>query len=171
MTSQIRQNYDSECEALINKQINMEFFASYTYLSMGAYFARDDVALEGFAKFFYDSSAEENTHARKLIDYQNLRGGRVVFQDISRPSVDSWDSAVEAMKAALQLEKDVNESLLGIHGSASKKNDPQLCDFLESEYLQEQVDGIKKIGTLLTRMKSVGPGVGMHLLDQELLKA
>ncbi|QQP53185.1 Ferritin, partial [Caligus rogercresseyi] len=162
MTSQIRQNYDSECEALINKQINMEFFASYTYLSMGAYFARDDVALEGFAKFFYDSSAEENTHARKLIDYQNLRGGRVVFQDISRPSVDSWDSAVEAMKAALQLEKDVNESLLGIHALPPRRT--------IHSYATSWMDGIKKIGTLLTRMKSVGPGVGMHLLDQELLR-
>ncbi|CAB4054559.1 FTH1 [Lepeophtheirus salmonis] len=170
MSSQIRQNYDSECEALINKQINMELFASYTYLSMGAYFSRDDVALEGFAKFFYESSSEENTHARNLINYQTLRGGRVVFQDISRPNVETWASPVEAMEAALQLEKDVNASLLNVHGSASKKEDPQLCDFLESDYLKEQVDGIKKIGTLLTRMKRVGPGVGMHLIDQELLK-
>jgi len=34
MTSQVRQNYHEECEALINKQINMEFYASYVYLSM-----------------------------------------------------------------------------------------------------------------------------------------
>ena len=34
MASKIRQNYHEECEALINKQINMEFYASYVYLSM-----------------------------------------------------------------------------------------------------------------------------------------
>ena len=34
MGSKIRQNYHEECEALINKQINMEFYASYVYLSM-----------------------------------------------------------------------------------------------------------------------------------------
>jgi ferritin heavy chain len=34
MTSIIRQNFTEECEALINKQINMELYASYVYLSM-----------------------------------------------------------------------------------------------------------------------------------------
>ena len=32
--SRIRQNFHEECEALINKQINMELYASYVYLSM-----------------------------------------------------------------------------------------------------------------------------------------
>ena len=34
MTSPIRQNFHEECEALINKQINMEMYASYVYLAM-----------------------------------------------------------------------------------------------------------------------------------------
>ena len=34
MTSVVRQNFHEECEALINKQINMELYASYVYLSM-----------------------------------------------------------------------------------------------------------------------------------------
>ena len=32
--SLVRQNFHEECEALINKQINMELYASYVYLSM-----------------------------------------------------------------------------------------------------------------------------------------
>ena len=48
--SVVRQNFHAESEALINKQINMELYASYAYLSMSAYFDRDDVALHGFAK-------------------------------------------------------------------------------------------------------------------------
>ena len=32
--SVIRQNFHSESEALLNKQINMELYASYVYLSM-----------------------------------------------------------------------------------------------------------------------------------------
>ncbi len=32
--SRIRMNFHEETEALINKQINMEFYASYVYLSM-----------------------------------------------------------------------------------------------------------------------------------------
>merc|ERR1712060_179426 len=34
--SKIRQNYHEDCEALINKQINMEFYASYVYLSLSS---------------------------------------------------------------------------------------------------------------------------------------
>ena len=36
----VRQNYHTETEGLINKQINMELYASYVYLSMSAYFDR-----------------------------------------------------------------------------------------------------------------------------------
>ena len=32
--SRVRQNYREECEAEINRQINMEFYASFVYLSM-----------------------------------------------------------------------------------------------------------------------------------------
>lgn len=34
MNPKMRQNYHEDCEAAINKQINMELYASYTYLSM-----------------------------------------------------------------------------------------------------------------------------------------
>jgi len=33
-TSQIRQNFTNDCEAAINKQINIELHASYVYQSM-----------------------------------------------------------------------------------------------------------------------------------------
>merc|ERR1711874_418761 len=41
----------------------------------------------------------------------------------------------QAMEAALELEKTVNQSLLDIHKVAGDKGDGHLCDFLESEYL------------------------------------
>jgi ferritin heavy chain len=50
--SRIRMNYSAEVEAEINRQINMELSASYLYLAIGVFFARDDQALHGFAKFF-----------------------------------------------------------------------------------------------------------------------
>lgn len=34
MSSQVRQNYQEACEAAINRQVNMELYASYVYLSM-----------------------------------------------------------------------------------------------------------------------------------------
>ena len=51
-SSACRQNYAAECEAGVNKQINMELYANYVYTSMAFYFERDDVSLLGFAKYF-----------------------------------------------------------------------------------------------------------------------
>ncbi|XP_053397081.1 soma ferritin-like [Mercenaria mercenaria] len=124
--SRPRQNYHQDCEAGINKQINMELHASYAYQSMAFYFDRDDVALPGFSKFFSHSSSEEREHAQKLMKYQNKRGGRVVLQNIQKPDRDEWGSGLDAMKAALQLEKTVNQALLDLHKIASNHEDPQV---------------------------------------------
>lgn len=51
---------------------------------------------------------------------------------------------------------DVNKSLLNLHKVAEENNDPQLCDFIESEYLEEQVEAIKKIADLVTQLNRVG---------------
>eukprot|EP00092_Neocalanus_flemingeri_P017343 GFUD01018758.1.p1 GENE.GFUD01018758.1~~GFUD01018758.1.p1 ORF type:complete len:171 (+),score=55.28 GFUD01018758.1:173-685(+) len=168
MASKIRQNYHEESEALINKQINMEFYASYVYLSMASYFNRDDQALHGFASFFQKNSNEEREHGMKLMNYQSKRGGRVVFQDIAKPSSMEWGTPVDAMEAALELEKTVNQSLLDIHKVSGTKGDAHLCDFLETEYLTEQVEGIKEIGDMITKIKRAGDGLGLHIMDKEI---
>ncbi|KAH9518502.1 hypothetical protein Btru_016964 [Bulinus truncatus] len=167
--SQCRQNYHADCEAGINRQINMELYASYTYQSMAFYFDRDDVALPGFHKFFKKQSEEEREHAEKLMKYQNKRGGRIVLQDIKKPDRDEWASGLEAMQVALQLEKSVNQSLLDLHKLCTSHEDPQMADFLESEYLEEQVESIKKIGDYITNLKRVGTGLGEYMFDKETL--
>ena len=47
---------------------------------------------------------------------------------------------MSAMELALALEKLVNEKLHNLHSVATRCNDPQLTDFVESEFLQEQVN-------------------------------
>eukprot|EP00091_Calanus_sinicus_P001979 TRINITY_DN11_c0_g1_i7.p1 TRINITY_DN11_c0_g1~~TRINITY_DN11_c0_g1_i7.p1 ORF type:complete len:113 (-),score=34.21 TRINITY_DN11_c0_g1_i7:8-346(-) len=103
--SKVKQNFHSDSEALINKQINMELYASYVYLSMSSYFARDDIALLGFSKRFRDASNEEKEHAELLIDYQNMRGGRVVFREIAKPTCDEWGQPWRPLKPALSLRR------------------------------------------------------------------
>lgn len=115
--SLIRQNFHAEIEAGINKQINLELYASYVYHSMAFYFDRDDVAFPGFCKFFKHQSDEEREHAEKLMSYQNKRGGRIVLKDIQRPEKDEWGTPLQALQTALTLEKNVNQSLLALHGS------------------------------------------------------
>lgn len=167
--SQPRQNYHVEAEAGINKQINLELYASYVYQSMAFYFDRDDVALKGFHKFFKKQSEEEREHAEKLMKYQNKRGGRIVLQNIQKPDRDEWGTGLEAMQAALQLEKNVNQSLLDLHKVATTHDDPQMCDFIEENYLEEQVKSIKEISEFITNLKRVGPGLGEYMFDKETL--
>jgi ferritin heavy chain len=166
--SRPRQNFHQDSEAGINRQINMELYASYVYQSMSFYFDRDDVALKGFAKFFKESSDEERGHAEKLMKYQNKRGGRVVLQPIQKPDRDEWGCGLEAMEAALALEKTVNQALLDLHKVADGHGDAQMCDFLESEYLEEQVEAIKDISDRITNIKRVGTGLGEWHYDKEL---
>lgn len=167
--SAIRQNYSEDCEALVNKQINMELYASYVYQSMAFHFDRDDIALDGFANYFKTESGEEREHAEKFMKYQNSRGGRIVLQDIKAPAVE-WESHVKALEEALALEKKVNESLLNLHKVASDNNDAHLADFLEANYLDEQVEAINKLGKMIVNAKRCGDGLGIYQFNLHTMK-
>ncbi|XP_018493867.1 ferritin heavy chain, oocyte isoform isoform X1 [Galendromus occidentalis] len=149
-----RQNFHADCEAAINNQINMELYASYVYLSMAFYFDRDDVAFKNIKKYFLKASEEEREHATKLMEYQNMRGefifsktryanlfldsesahptcnritgGRIILRSINKPAKDEWGNLAEAFSSALELEKQVNQSLLELHKLAGERNDPQV---------------------------------------------
>lgn len=47
------------------------------------YFDRDDVALPKFSSFFLERSVKEGEQAEKLLEYQNMRGGRILLQTIA----------------------------------------------------------------------------------------
>ncbi|XP_015266811.1 PREDICTED: ferritin light chain, oocyte isoform-like [Gekko japonicus] len=156
MNSQVHQNYDTKSEAGVNSLVNQFFRASYTYLSLGYYFTRDDVALSKFASFFRHLSEEKHKQAEKLLTLQNRRGGRVFLQDVKKPEQDEW-------------EKNVNQALLDLHKIASHHVDPHMCDFLETQYLDEEVKLIKKLGdhlTYLKRVRASEDGLGEYLFDR-----
>jgi hypothetical protein len=53
---------------------------------------------------------------------------------------------------------DVNKSLLNLHKLADGNDDPQLTDFIEGKYLEEQVQAIKKLADMVTQLNRVGEG-------------
>nr|GLL30903.1 ferritin-3, chloroplastic-like [Ipomoea trifida] len=168
-----RHKFKDACEDAINDQINVEYSISYVYHAMYAYFDRDNVALKGIAKFFKDSSEEERQHAEKLMDYQNKRGGKVMLHTLLMPLSDfdhqEKGDALYAMELALSLEKLTNEKLLKLHKVADEHNDTQLTDFVEEEFLAEQVESIKKISEYVAQLRRVGNGHGVWHFDQMLL--
>ncbi|KAF7845279.1 ferritin-2, chloroplastic [Senna tora] len=172
--SMARLNYEDECEAALNEQINVEYNVSYVYHSMYAYFGRDNIALRGLSKFFKESSEEEREHAEKLMKYQNIRGGRVLLHAIKNPPSEfehnEKGDALYAMELALSLEKLTNEKLLNVHSVADRNKDPELAHFIESEYLDEQVEAIKKIAEYVAQLRMVGKGHGSEceLLEEHV---
>jgi len=89
-------------------------------------------------------------------------------QDIAKAKTDDWSSALKAVEAQLELEKQVHEALLELHNTASSNNDPQLTDFIEGEFLKGQVEDQKEIGDLITKLRNLKEGLGVHILDKEL---
>jgi len=163
----VRFNYHEDNEGLVNRQINLELYASYAYMALAHHFDRHDVALKGHYKFFKKMADEENEHAQKFMAYQNKRGGTIVLLDIQKPTLQSWNSPLEAHETALQLEKDVYQALLELHAFACKHNDPHLSNYLEDEFLDEQVKSIKEYAEYITNLKRVGPGLGEYIFDKE----
>jgi len=163
-----RQNFAETPEMLLSKQVQIELTASHAYLTMAAYFDRADVALPGFKKWAMEQSEEEREHATKFIEYLNLRGGEYVPVDIAAPDTITWSSALDAMKTALRMEMEVNRALLNLHAAADEAKDPQMCDFVESTFLTEQVESIKKVATLVRQLIRAGPGLGEYQVDQKI---
>ncbi len=88
---------------------------------------------------------------------------------MKRPDSDEYGNGMNGLVTALALEKKVNQSLLDLHALASKHSDAHLADYLEGEFLGEQVDAIKEYGDMITKLKRAGPeGLGEYLFDKDL---
>ena len=171
-TSLARQNFSDACEAALNDQINIEFNVSYVYHALHAYFDRDYIGLPGMAKYFKAQSQEEREHAELFMEYLNKRGGKVKLQSIMMPDMEFAGSAsgdaLYAMELTLSLEKLVNEKLLSLHKTAEDSCDPQMTDFIEGNFLDEQVQAIKDVSTMVSQLRRVGQGHGVYHFDLQL---
>ncbi|XP_062039779.1 ferritin heavy chain-like [Lepus europaeus] len=168
-SSRVRHNYHPESEAAVNSHIHLLLYASYVALSMAFYFDQDDVALKGFARYFLKRSQIERERAEKLLKMQSQRGGRIVFQDIEKPERSDWEGGLQAMEVAFDLAMSINQSLLDVHDVATSRDDAHLCHFLETNYLDQQVQDIKELGNHLTNLHKMGTqnrGMTEYLFDR-----
>ncbi|XP_052831730.1 soma ferritin [Octopus bimaculoides] len=132
--SRPRQNFSKACEEGINKQINLELYASYVYQSMVSH--------------------------HSVVSF--------LFCSLVKPAHDAWGGGLRAVEISLDLEKDVNAALLKLHKIAEESGDPQMMDFIESEFLGEQVDDIKLLSDHITNLERVGKGLGEYIFDKNL---
>ncbi|KAF6251063.1 ferritin-like superfamily [Scenedesmus sp. NREL 46B-D3] len=124
------------------------------------------------AAFFKAGSEEEREHAELLMQYQNMRGGRVRLASIIQPEVDfnhaEKGDALYAMELGLSLEKLNFQKLRELHDVASDANDAQMCDFIEGTLLAPQVQSVKQVAEYVSQLRRVGKGLGVWEFDRKL---
>nr|UBR90680.1 ferritin 2 [Ornithodoros moubata] len=174
LSDQLAQNkylLPERCRVALQEQINLEMHASLVYMQMSAYYGNNKVAKKGFSKFFADNSNEEREHATKIINYVNKRGSTVSSFNVNMPTTTTWMNAADALQSAMALEHKVTNNLHDTHKVAEKDcKDPQMMDFIEHEFLEEQVESIDKLQRMLTVLQSMDMGMGEYLMDRELLE-
>lgn len=168
-------NFTNEVEAALNRQINGELQAFYTYQAMASWCGRDDVALHGLRDLCLTEANNELLDARGLIDYVTRKGGNVIYYDIVSPYTTGnppWNSPIQLMEYMLEMEKKNYSMLLAIHQAATATRDSEMEDFLQQHYLKPQTKDIKRIADIITNLKRCGiEGCGTFVWDRELQKS
>lgn len=135
-----RQNFHPLTEQQLNFQISQELNASHAYLAMANFFGRTEIALPGSSSFFRAMSDEEREHALALIDYQNMRGGKVIGMVKSEQQCkEEFSSLSAAIEDSLLIERGNTEALRKLLHVAEKDGDDVTVDFITGKFLNEQV--------------------------------
>jgi ferritin len=148
-----------------NEQIKNEFFSSYIYLSMAAWF--DDRNLPGMASWMRVQAHEEALHAMKIFDHLLDRNTRVKLRPIPQPPVD-FASPLDVFEQALKHEMAVTASIHNIYAQAVQEKDFASSVFLDW-FVREQVEEEKQGALVVEQIKMVGDDrPGLLMLDREL---
>lgn len=151
----------------MNEQINKEFFSSYLYLSMAAYF--EDKNLMGFAHWMRLQADEEREHAMKIYDFVLDRGGRVMLTAIDGPATD-WKSNLEVAEEVAAHEAKVTASINALYELALQEKDYPSQAMLQW-FITEQVEEEKNAAELVAKLKLIEErGTAVLMLDHRLSK-
>lgn len=156
---------NQKIENALNKQINEEFYSSYLYLSMSAYF--DSKNLQGFANWMNIQSKEEYAHAVKIYNYLLLKGGTVKLDQINKPKIE-WKNPLDAFQDTLAHEQHISKCIYEIVDLALEVKDHSTHSFFQwfvTEQVEEEATAVK----IVEDLKLIGENSnGIFLLDREL---
>lgn len=152
--------------AKLNEQITHEFYSAHYYLSMAAYFKKED--LDGFANFFIVQAEEERFHAMKIFEFISNQGAKLVVTGFKDPKRD-FMSVEEVFSLTLEHERLVTSSINELMTLAqTEKHYPSIA-FLQW-FINEQVEEEAGMCKMLSKIKRIGgDGHGILMLDQELM--
>ena len=136
----------------INQQIKHEFYSSYLYLSMSAYFEASN--LPGFARWMRIQSQEEHEHAMKFFDFVNDRGGSVELQALDQPPGE-FQSPLDVFQQALEHERKVTGLIGRLYELAVKQGDHATQVHVQW-FVTEQVEEEKNASQIVEQLKMTG---------------
>jgi len=149
----------------LNGQLNKEYYSSYLYLAMAAYF--DDKNLQGMANWMRLQSSEEHIHAMKFFDFIIRVGGRVNLGAIAEPASE-WDAPQSAFEAAFEHEKFISKSIYELVTLAVEEKEYSTQTFL-NWFVDEQVEEEENVKAIVEKFKMIGDSAsGLYMLDTEL---
>ena len=156
---------DGRMQEALNRHANAEFYSSYLYLSMSAYF--QSINLTGFAHWMRVQAREELAHAMKFYDHVIERGGRVSLQPVEAPTAQ-WDSPLAAFEDAYRHEQKVTGLINQLVDDAVQTRDHATNNFLQW-FVSEQVEEEASVDAIVQRLKLVGDAAGgLFMIDREL---
>lgn len=152
-------------EKALNEQINAELYSAYLYLSMESYFK--SLNHNGFANWMRVQTQEEVSHAMKIYDFINERGGRVMLKAIEGPETQ-WKSSLEVFEAIYNHEQKVTALINGLVDLAIEEKDHATNSFLQW-FVNEQVEEEASADEIVQQLKMMkdAPG-GIFMIDREL---
>jgi len=149
----------------LNNHLNEEFYSSYLYLSMAAYFETKN--LKGFANWFIIQSQEEYGHGMKLYGFINQVGGKVNLKAIKAPKTN-WKSIIEVFAETLAHEKHITGLINKLVGQAMQEKDYATNNFLQW-FVTEQVEEQATVEEIINKLEMIGDAKsGLFMMDREL---
>lgn len=151
--------------ALLNEQINAEFYSAYLYLDFANYYGA--VGLDGFENWYLVQAQEERDHALLFYRYLQNNEQKVTFNQIAKPDVELCDN-MAPLKAGLKHEKFVTSLINNIYAAAFEDRDFRTMQLLDW-FVKEQGEEEKNASDMITKMELYGTDAkGLYMLNSEL---
>lgn len=156
---------NEEVKALLNTQVNKEFFSAYLYLDLSNFY--ESKGLAGFATWYKVQAQEERDHALLFYQYLHNNGVRVVLEAIDKPD-EKLEILMDALKIGLEHEVYVTALIHKIYAAANENHDFRTMQFLDW-FIKEQGEEEKNAQDLITKMELFGDDPkSLYMLDNEL---
>ena len=150
--------------ALLNQQINKEFYSAYLYLDMSNYY--DELDLDGYANYYNIQAQEERDHALLFMRYMQQNSLKITLEAIDKPD-KVYASVIDPLVAAAEHERYVTSLINDLYHEAYEAKDFRTMQFLDW-FVDEQMEEEDNADSMISRYKLFGNDPrGLYLLDQE----